>query len=260
MESLVEGRAVSQQIHDLLVAGSLKYGGSWGGPECRAQVSIANHIMESSFWILVCYATSHLFSLGRRLKDLRIVAEIQLARPVNRSELRILDKALAIVHFAMYIQLIYYKWNFSSLINLIQPCHVILLMEGIALFSDGPLGIMITSLILPSLSGTFLALLFPDTTGLDQPFERQSYWIQHFLIILIPIYLLQRSNGLAVKLCSKYTIGMGLWILGLLHFSFYEVSKATSSMSLNFCKYLSLNQMQLSPVKTETVNIAALRN
>ena len=146
--------------------------------------------------------------LFRSLKDLSIVAEIQLARPVNKSELRILDKALAIIHFAMYAQLIYYKWNFSSLINLIQPCHVILLMEGIALFSDGPLGVMITSLILPSLSGTFLALLFPDTTGLDQPFERLFYWIQHFLIILIPVYLLQRSNGLAVKLCSKYTIGI----------------------------------------------------
>lgn len=237
MESFVEGRVVSQQIHDLLVAGSLKYGGSWGGPECRAHVSITRHIIESSFWMLVCYATSHLFGLGRRLKDLRIVSEIQLARPVNKSELRILDKALAIVHFAMYAQLIYYKWNFSSLINLIQPSHVILLMEGIALFSDGPVGVMITSLILPSLSGTFLALLFPDTTGLDQPLERLFYWIQHFLIILIPIYLLQRSNGLAVKLCTKYTIGMGVWILAFLHFFFYEVSYVTLSMVLRACKF-----------------------
>ena len=133
------------------------------------------------------------------------------------------DKVLALIHFTMYLQLIYYKWNFSSLINLVQPCHMILLLEGVALASDGPLGVMISTIILPALSGTFLALLFPDTTGLDQPLEEFFYWVQHYLIIVVPIYLLQRRNGLAYKLSSTFTVGMGLWTLLFLHFSFYEV-------------------------------------
>lgn len=222
LDSLGKSSALGK-IHDLLVAGSLKYGGTWGGAECRAYVSLQRHALESSFWILVCYVTFHLFSLGKRLSDLQIVTKIQLERPKYLNTSRNLDRFLAIVHFAMYSQLIYYKWNFSSLINLIQPCHVILLLEGIALYADGPMGVVITTIILPALSGTFLALLFPDTTGLDQPYEEISYWIQHYLIILIPIYLLQRSNGIALELSSTFTIGFGVWILALLHFSLYEV-------------------------------------
>jgi hypothetical protein len=222
LESL-KSQGVGTAIHDLLVAGPLKHGGSWGGVACRAHLSLPRHVLESTFWMLVCYVTFHLFNLGKRLNDLRAVAKIELDRPLNASTSRILDRLLATVHFAMFGQLIYYKWNFSSLINLIQPCHVILFLEGVALSSDGPLGVMITTIILPALSGTFLALLFPDTTGLDQPYEEISYWIQHYLIILVPIYLLQRSNGVACRLCSNYTIGIGIWILAILHFSFYEV-------------------------------------
>jgi hypothetical protein len=123
----------------------------------------------------------------------------------------------------MYLQICYYKFNMSSLINLIQPCHLILLLEGIALVSDGPLGIMIATLILPSLTGTLLAIFFPDTSGLHQPFEEQSYWIQHYLIITVPIYLLQRRRNVACDMCSPTTIFIGLWILAFLHWSLYEV-------------------------------------
>ena len=61
------------------------------------------------------------------------------------------DQLLAFIHFAMYIQIIYYKANISSLINLIQPCHLVLLLEGVALYTDEPLGVLITVLILPTL-------------------------------------------------------------------------------------------------------------
>ena len=223
IESLGKGNGYATKVHDLLVAGSLKYGGSWGGVACRAHVSLPLHIAESSFWILICFITFKVFSLGQRLSDLQIIAKMELSQKRYENTSRVFDKILAFVHFSMYLQLIYYKWNFSSLINLVQPCHLVLLLEGIALASNGPLGIIISTIILPVLSGTFLALLFPDTTGLDQPFEEISYWIQHYLIIIVPIYLLQRRNGLAYKLSSKYTIGIGLWILLLLHFSFFEV-------------------------------------
>ena len=223
LDSLGDGKVIAMKVHDILVAGSLQYGGTWGGAACRAHVSIPRHVAESTFWLLVCYATFKIFSLGNKMNDLRTVARIQLSQTKYANTSGFLDKFLATIHFAMYIQLFYYKWNFSSLINLIQPCHVILLLEGIALASDGPLGVMIGTIILPALSGTFLALLFPDTTGLDQPFEELSYWIQHYLIILVPVYLLQRRNGLAYNLCSPFTVGMGVWILGVLHFSFYEV-------------------------------------
>jgi hypothetical protein len=97
------------------------------------------------------------------------------------------------------------------------------LFTGIALASDGPLGLLITCLILPTLSGTTLAILFPDTAGLDQYLEMDSYWFQHYLIILMPIYLLQRRNGLAIDMCSIFTVSLGICILTFAHFTLYEV-------------------------------------
>lgn len=215
---------ILHQIHDLFVAGSLKNGGSWGGAECRAYVDIFTHFRETCFWILLSSLFFQFFSLRRKYTDLWNVTKINLSSIKYSNTTRYLDYILATIHFSMYFQLIYYKWNFSSLINLIQPCHVILLMEGIALASNDHIGVLISVLILPSLSGTFLALFFPDTTGLDQPFEETSYWIQHYLIIFVPIYLLLRRNSLALKMSNKFTVGYGLWILTVLHFSFYEVN------------------------------------
>jgi hypothetical protein len=213
-----------QNLHNRLVAGSLKNGGTWGGVQCRAHVGIPTHLMESTMWVSLCLLAFKTFRLGDRMNDLYITAKINQSSVKHANKSKVLDNFLAAFHFLMYSQLIYYKWNISSLINLVQPCHLILLLEGIALASDGPLGVIITTLILPSLSGTFLAILFPDTTGLDQAYEEKSYWIQHYLIITIPVYLLQRRNGLAFKMSSYFTISFGLWILVLLHFSFFEVS------------------------------------
>lgn len=144
------------------------------------------------------------------------------------------DQLLAFVHFAMYAQIIYYKTNISSMINLIQPCHLVLLLEGIALYSDGPLGVLITVLILPTLTGTLLATLFPDTAGLDQPFEIESYWIQHILIQIVPIYLLLRKNSLALKLFDFKTVFVGLWILTFLHFTLYEIIDVNLKVNVEF--------------------------
>lgn len=239
LDSLGNGRQLATTVHDLLVAGPLKFGGSWGGEVCRSQVSVPMHIAESSIWMIFCYVAFKLFNLGKKLNDLQQVVKIQMSQTRHANDTRMFDKLLATVHFAMYLQLIYYKWNFSSLISLVQPCHVILLLEGIALASNGPLGMMISALILPALSGTFLALLFPDTTGLSQPFEEQMYWIQHYMIITIPIYLLQRRNGLACNLSGAVTIGMGVWALLFLHFSFYEVRNIPRNILRNIPrKYL----------------------
>ena len=125
----------------------------------------------------------------------------------------------------MYIQLIYYKTNVSCLIYLLQPCHLILLIEGIALFSKGKLGVYITIFLLPCLTGTLLALFFPDTSSLDQYLEADMYWIQHYLLLIVPFVLLGRNNFLALKYVNAFTITVGILLLGFAHFFFFEVIK-----------------------------------
>ena len=136
---------------------------------------------------------------------------------------RTFEVIVGLLHLAMFAQLVYFKYSISSLVNLMQPCHVILLFQGIALLSTTETGVLISIFILPALTGTMLAMLFPETTGLDQYLEMEAYWLQHYLIQAMPLYLLLRRNGLALQFCSLKTVCMGIWLLYFLHFSIYEV-------------------------------------
>ena len=211
-------------------------GGSWGGPECAAHLSWRTHLIESSFVCSCCMMLFMIFRLGDRFNDHYMIIKMNMLSLKYRANgwERLFDNLLATICLGMYAQLVYYKFNCSSLISLIQPCHVIMLLEGIALASDGPTGTIIATFILPALSGTFLGILFPDVSGLDQPFEELSYWIQHYLIIVIPIYLLLRKNGLALDMSSSYTIAFGLWILTILHFSFFEIIDLVLHVNVEF--------------------------
>lgn len=212
------------KVHALLVTGALSKGGTWGGPDCRAQLSMDIHLYESSFWVLMCIFTYFIFNINGTIKSLSKQIEVGLkASPMN-SLSRTFEVIVGLLHFAMFAQLIYFKLSISSLTNMIQPCHVILLLEGIALLSTSSTGVYISIFILPALTGTLLAMLFPETTGLDQYLEMEAYWLQHYLIQAMPLYLLLRRNGLALQLCSYKTVRIGIWILYLLHFSVYEVN------------------------------------
>lgn len=213
-----------QKAHDLLVYGALSKEGIWGGPECAKAVSMETHIYESACWILLSIVTYYLFNCPKYLSDLKKTITLELAATKQHPVLRFLECTVGSVHLLMFFQLIYYKFNISSLINLFQPCHVILLLQGLALFSDGVFGMLVAIFILPSLTGTMLAMLFPATEGLDQPFEMEAYWIQHYFIQIVPLYLLLRKNGLALKHTGLSSALFGLWILMVLHFFFFEVS------------------------------------
>jgi hypothetical protein len=212
---------LGHQIHRYLVTGALSKG--WGGPVCRASMSIEKHMTESAFWLFVVVLSYQVYGLRSKFSALCKHIELDLVKSPQSRFWRGLDVTFSAVHFLMFLQIVYYKLNILSLVNMIQPCHVILLLQGVALFSKGSTGVIITLCILPALTGTLLAMLFPDTTGLDQPFEMDSYWLQHYLIQAMPLYLLVRRNFLAVRHASFVNVFAGLWVLLLLHFSLYEV-------------------------------------
>jgi len=45
-----------------------------------------------------------------------------------------------------------------------------------------------------NLNGPFLAFLFPEVEGRTYPFEQATYWIQHALLYIIPIYIIRSGN------------------------------------------------------------------
>ena len=139
-------------IHDYLVAGALEKGGSWGGNECRAQVSERTHALELS-WIVVGIVVFHYLDMMNIYRLLVQRSHKMLIKHQFNSFGLYFDKFLALIHFSMYVMLIYWKSNIKALANLTQPCHLVLLCEGIALMSSTSLGVSITVLMLPTLIG-----------------------------------------------------------------------------------------------------------
>lgn len=66
-----------------------------------------------------------------------------------------------------------------------------------------------------NLNGPFLAFLFPEVEGRTYPFEQATYWIQHALLYIIPIYILRsgKTSGITRYICT-YQFNP-LWIVFL---------------------------------------------
>jgi hypothetical protein len=217
---------VLRGLYRILVTGTLEKG--WGGPACRAALPIETHIAESAFWLVVAATVFVVYNIPNKYKAHLKNIEADFAKTPIKKSARLFELCVASVHFIMFAQIIYYKSNILSLVNMIQPCHLILLLQGIALYSTGTTGVIITLCILPSLTGTLLAMLFPDVGGLDQFLEMDAYWLQHYLIQSVPVYLLVRRNYVALKKGSSFNVLLGIWILLFLHFSLYEVGPAST--------------------------------
>jgi hypothetical protein len=221
-----------EKFYEFFISGALAQGGSWGGPECVAQVDTRTHMVETAGWLLfgvIAYYVLDIPSIlgGVKVKD----SECKSANIVES----ILDRVLSCVHFGMYLHLLYFKTNTKALIIVLsQPCHVILLLEGIALMSRGKTGVKISLFLLPALTGTLLAMLFPDTSGLYQWMEAESYWIQHYLIQAVPLYLLCRRDFQVARLCTWKTVLAGLWVLHMLHYTVYEGMDLLTSVNVEF--------------------------
>jgi hypothetical protein len=193
-----------EKAHFHLFDGNLRFGGSWGGEECSKYLSQQVLLGESLFWVVLIIWLGNSISMRETLRELiRKATEKMEKHYDHRSILQwLLDRIVASFMLTIFLMLIYYKYNTNSLCQLIQPCHLILLTQAICLSSDGSNAIIFGLLQLPLYSHV-LALGFPDTTGLDQPLEKDMYWYQHYLTAFFPIYILMRHNFAALDLLTQ---------------------------------------------------------
>ena len=219
-------------LYDYFIHGALVQGGSWGGPECLLHVPFETHMIETAGWLIFALVCYYAFDIGGVLCNV----EVKDSECKSHSAFEtVVDTLLGCVHFGMYLHLLYFKTNSKALIIvLLQPCHVILLLEGIAVISRSKIGVKISLFILPALIGTLLAMLFPDTSGLEQYLEEPSYWMQHYLIQAVPLYLLCRRNFQVARMCTWKTVAAGLWILHVLHYTLYEGIDLVITVNVEF--------------------------
>ena len=91
-----------------------------------------------------------------------------------------------------------FKFASKQLIWLFNPCHVTSLIDIYCLAMPVDAFRLNNSLFvmtLFTLHGPLAAMLFPTDGGLILPFESEIYWIQHILLVLVPLYFLLVKDG-----------------------------------------------------------------
>lgn len=234
--------SIGHTLYEYCVAGGLQKQGSWGGPICYHTVPIDIHIYEILAWSLfilviyrVCRIDRMLSKLSGRAQELLTNQKFDKSNNalINNIE-RIVDLALLCLHTTSYILLLYYKTNLHSLINMFQPCHMTLLFQALALWSTDKFGVEIGVLLLPMTLGSLMAILWPATDGLNQPFELESFWVLHFLIQATPLYLLIRKNFAAYKLANVQTLLLGNYLNMIFHWWVVEPLNLHFMVNINF--------------------------
>lgn len=210
-------------VHEMIFSGGIKKGGTWGGPQCAASVPLDVHYYETAAWILVAVVMFFIFDFPSYIRNIYKESKHSF-KEATHWLVAFLEKILAIIHFGMWFQILYYKVNLRSLVNLLQPCHLALFLQGLALVDRSPMSTILTLVTLPMTIGAVGALIVPATEGLDQPFEEISFFIQHYVLLFTPIILLVRNGFHAWKLSSLKNLFFGNWFAIALHWILFAVS------------------------------------
>jgi hypothetical protein len=216
-------KSIVETVSAFLSADPIRRGGSFGGAECAAYVDPNIRIAERIIWLIVCISAFWFLSLGKRLAKLKDFVKQDLALTSIHPIIRGVELFAGCLCVGIFLAIFLYKLNSNSLCFIFQPCHLIILSQGLALIRDDEISVLSQLLVLPSLGGTVVALLFPETDDLIQPFEENMFWIEHFTLQLLPLYLLLRRNGLILKHVSAFTALTGAWVLMTYHFAIIDV-------------------------------------
>lgn len=222
-----------QQLHDVLFVGAITQGGDWGGAECASYVPFDVHVKESITIVAVSVTIMYMLDFRKVLSDLYRASEPHLAKHKSGPIQQLLEYLLAFVFFTTFVMLLMIKVKTQAVIMMMQPCHLLLIVQGVALISEGPLGILCTLFLLPPLTGALIALAIPTLNGLSN-IEIITFWLQHYFLALVPLYLLCRRNFAAAKLCTTRILWIAIIAFAIVHFTVYEAIDVTFSVNPQF--------------------------
>ena len=212
---------------------------SWGGENCFNYVPAAVRIKEFAAVMVVVVILYFYFEVSNNINKILSDASKRIAAYEKQVKSDgtfyiIFNKFFSILFMVMFIMIVYYKFNVKALLFTLQPCHLMLFFQSVCLWRRSPTGVLVSILLMPTLVGTLLASVFPDTSGLDQPLEELSYWVQHFLIQVMPFYLICKDNFMVLKMITNSYILIGVWFLLVLHWPIFDFLDSISLVNINF--------------------------
>lgn len=176
---------LTERIHDWTLGGVNFSDPEEGGLECFNHVSVNQRWLEAAIGAGVSLLS---LAAGMKLLDprdtLRPTAEVD---PRRMTFTRRLLLALFTLVFGLELG---YKFATRQVIYVLYPCHVNSAL-WIYLLCASPASRanqVVYRLVLHFSHGTLFGIFFPVAEALKMPFEQETYWIQHWLLIIIPAY------------------------------------------------------------------------
>lgn len=151
-----------------------------GGPGCVQFLSAGQRMAETV-----------VFSLG---SIFLLLWSYRALSPVQNMDAHVLDRTgkkslLGLFGMVFGIE-IGFKLATKQLIWLLNPCHMLSFIQLFLLVSpQTKVSTYLFRLHVYWLTGPLLALLFPVTNSLELPGEWSIYWVQHLMLLVIPLYL-----------------------------------------------------------------------
>lgn len=128
-----------------------------------------------------------------------------------------------------------YKFATQQLIFIINPCHMLCLIQILILGLNPykPLSQILFKIILNLMHLPILACIFPVTNTLFLPGEVFTYWWEHILLLIIPTYLLWENILQPEPLTSISYVLKAYGFFGLYNFAILQFLAILTLANLN---------------------------
>ncbi|VDL82040.1 unnamed protein product [Schistocephalus solidus] len=142
---------------------------------------------------------------------------------------------LLCVHCIVFGIEVGFKFATSSFIWILNPCHVLTVIQIWLLLADpSELVTGVFRIHFHMLNGPLLALLFPVVNTRILPFETVVYYLQHLLILLIPSLLIEQQSVYSVEPLLDFSwVIFSISLQVLYHFLVLQPMSVITMVNLN---------------------------